>query len=57
MSGTSRQKWLKTFLTYDVTHKKTKPQHFFSLQTQRLAESYEGLNSSLAQSTEELWGW
>jgi len=27
---------------------------FFSLQTQRLAESFEGLNSSLAQLPEEL---
>jgi len=35
--------------TYDVTHKKIKPKHFFSLQTQRLAESFEDLNSSLAQ--------
>jgi len=30
-SGTSSQKWLKTYLTYDVTHKKreTKNQKFF----------------------------
>jgi len=45
--------------TYDVTDEKTnsKPQKIFSLQTQRLAESFEGLNSSLAQSVEELCGW
>jgi len=28
---------------------------FFSLQTRRLAESFEGLDSSQAQSTGELW--
>jgi len=27
------------------------------MQTRRLAESFEGLNSSLAQSAEELWRW
>jgi len=27
------------------------------VQTRRLAESFEGLNSSLAQSAEELWCW
>jgi len=32
----------------------TKP-IFFSLQTQRLATSFVGLNSSLAQSTGEIW--
>jgi len=30
-------------------------QYFFSLQTQRLAESFERLNSYLEQSTGELW--
>jgi len=37
--------------------KKTKPKtkKFFSLLTQRLAASFEGLNSSLAQSTGQLW--
>jgi len=30
---------------------------FFSLQTRRLAESFEGLNSSLAQLTSELWDY
>jgi len=32
-------------------------QALFSLQTQGLAEPFEGLNSSLAQSAEELCGW
>jgi len=30
-------------------------ENFFSLQTRRLAESFEGLISSLTQSTEEQW--
>jgi len=47
-------KWTKTYLTYDVTHKK-QTKFFFSLQTRRLATSSEGLNSSLVQSAEELW--
>jgi len=36
--------------------KKPKPK-IFSLETQRLAQSFEGLNSSLAQSLEELCSW
>jgi len=32
----------------------TKPKNFL-VQTRRLAESFEGLDSSLAQSTSELW--
>jgi len=28
-SGTSSQKWPKTYLTYDITHKKTKPKTNF----------------------------
>jgi len=28
-SGTSSQKWPKTYLSYDVTHKKNKTKHFF----------------------------
>jgi len=31
-----------------------KPKKFFSLQTQRLAKSFEGMNSFLAQSAKEL---
>jgi len=30
---------------------------FFQVQTRTLAESFEGLNSSLAQLAEELWRW
>jgi len=46
-----------TLLMTSLT-KKLKPttKSFFSLQTQRLAESLEGFNSSLAQSAEELCG-
>jgi len=45
-----RPKWPKTYLTYDVSHNKSKTKKkFFSLQSQRLAESFKGLNSSLAQ--------
>jgi len=32
-----------------------KTKTIFLLQTQRLGESFEGLNNSLAQSTGELW--
>jgi len=35
--------------------KNPKTKNYFSLQTRRSAESFEGLNSSLAQSTGELW--
>jgi len=31
------------------------PKNFFRVQTRRLAEHFEGLNSFLAQSAEELW--
>jgi len=54
------QKLRKTYLNYDVTHKKTESQNheiLFSLQTQRLAGSFEDLNRSLVQSVEELRGW
>jgi len=30
---------------------------FFRVQTRRLADPFESLNSSLAQSAEELWRW
>jgi len=33
------------------------PKKFFRVQTRRLAESSKGLNSSVAQSVEELWCW
>jgi len=33
----------------------SQPKNFFRVQTIRLAESFKGLNSSVAQSAEELW--
>jgi len=45
---------------YDVTHKKTETQNqkiFFSIGVSKLAKSFQGLNSSLVQSAEELCGW
>jgi len=50
------QKWPKTYLTYDVTHKKPESQNqtILSLQTRRLAESFESLNSSSVHLVEEL---
>jgi len=56
-------KWAKVALkssNYDVTHKKTAtPRHkiFFRVQSTRLADLFEPLNSSLAQSAEELGRW
>jgi len=37
--------------------KNLKPKIYFSLQTRRLAEYFESLNSSLAQLAEELCCW
>jgi len=51
---------VKTYFTYDVSHKKSttlNQKNFFRVQTRRLAKSFEGLNSSLAQSAEEPWHW
>jgi len=54
-------KWAKkakTTLLYDVTHKNSRTQNqksFFSMWIRRIAKSFEGLNSFLAQSAEELW--
>ena len=53
-------KWPKTYLVYDVTQKNLQlpTKKFFLLQTgRRLAKSFKGLNSSLAQLAEELWRW
>jgi len=33
------------------------PKKFFQVQTRRLADAFEPLNSSIAQSAEELWHW
>jgi len=52
-------KWAKKSSTYDVTHKKRIPQakNFFRLQSTRLADPFELLNSFLAQWAEELGRW
>jgi len=44
------------YLTSDVIHKKMKLKtpNFFSLQTRKLAKSFQGLNSSPAQSNGKL---
>jgi len=52
-SGNLNQKVQKP--TPIMTSPTKKPETFFSLQTRRLAECFEGLDSSLAQSTGELW--
>jgi len=44
--------------TYDITHREPQTQlkkKFFSIETRWLPESVEGLNTSLAQSTGELY--
>jgi len=48
------------YFTYDVTHKKPTPPNqkiFFRVQSTRLADLFELLNSSLAQLAEELEHW
>jgi len=40
--------------TYDITHKNSKTKKFFSLQGQRLAKCFEGLNSSLVLMAPEI---
>jgi len=46
----------KPYPTYDVTHKKRNPKPKKNpLQTTTLTDSFEGLHSSLAQSSDELW--
>jgi len=47
-------------LTYDVSHKKSATPNqkiFFQVQSTRLADPFKLLNSSLAQSAEELGRW
>jgi len=56
--GNMRQNDPKT--AYDVTHKKSAPPNqkiFFRVQSTGLADPFEPLNSSLAQSAEELGRW
>jgi len=52
-------KWPQNYFTYDVSHKNPHPQpkNFFRVQSARLADLFEPLNSSLAQSAEELGRW
>jgi len=53
-------KWPKNYFTYDVTHTKSATPNqkiFFRMQTRRLSDSFKPLNSSLAQSAEELGCW
>jgi len=47
--------WLLYLWCHSQKHKNQKK--FFRLQTRRLAKSFEGLNSSLAQLVDELWHW
>ena len=53
-------KWPKNYFTHDVSHKKSalpNQKIFFRIQSTRLADLFEPLNSSLAQSAEELGRW
>jgi len=43
------------FMTSLTKKRNPKTNVFFSLQARRLAESFEGFDNSLAQSTGELW--
>jgi len=48
------------YFTYYVSHKQSvlpNQKIFFRVQSTRLADPFEPLNSSLAQSAEELGGW
>jgi len=50
----------QNYFTYDVSHKKsatTNQKNFFRVQSTRLADPFEPLNSSLVQSAEELGRW
>jgi len=50
-------KWPKNYFTCDVTHKKYATPNqkiFFRVQSRRLSDPFKPLNSSLAQSAEEL---
>jgi len=47
----------KTTLLMTSLTKNPQPKIFFRVQTRRLADPFEPLNSSLAQTVEELWHW
>jgi len=53
--------WIKMAQKLLMTSLTKNPQpptkNFFRVQARRLANSFQGLNSSLAQSVEELWRW
>ena len=49
--------WAKLQKTYLMMSLIENTNFFLSLQTRRLAASFEGLNSSLVQSAGELWNW
>jgi len=54
------RKWPQNYFTYDVSHKISAcsiQKNFFQVQSTRLADPFEPLNSSLAQSAEELGQW
>jgi len=44
-------------MTSPTKNLQPKIKNFFTLQTRRLAESFESLISSLVQSAEELYSW
>jgi len=53
-------KWPQNYVTYDNSHKKPAPpnqKNCFRVQSTRLADPFEPLNSSLTQSAEELGRW
>ena len=53
-------KWSYNYFIYDVSHKKPVPPNqkiIFRVQSTRLADPFEPLNSSLAQLAEELGRW
>jgi len=50
-----RSRKYTVIVTSSAENHTPKTKTFFSISTRRLAESVDGLNSSLAQSTGELW--
>jgi len=50
----------QNYFTYDISHKKSAPpnqKNFYRVQSTRLVDPFEPLNSSLTQSAEELGHW
>jgi len=53
-------KMTQNYFTYDISHKKSAPpnqKNFYRVQSTRLVDPFEPLNSSLTQSAEELGHW